>query len=134
MATRGEEIPAPVRHKNTPPAASSDMSIRMKMSRNDSRDSQTDSFAQGHWTVICCSLFSASALCNPIWTAAEAFPGMLLSPQSFAQTLISLINDTMPIISSSVAHSSSASSISQYLDNKQLKQNEKKKNISWTIL
>ena len=29
----------------------------MKMSRNDSRDSQTESFAQGHWTVICCSLF-----------------------------------------------------------------------------
>ena len=59
----------------------------MKMSRNDSRDSQTESFAQGHWTVICCSLFSHVQLFATLWTAAhQAFLSFTIS-----QSLLKLI-------------------------------------------
>ena len=58
------------------------------MSRNDSRDSQTESFAQGHWTVICCSLFSHVQLFATLWTAAhQAFLSFTIS-----QSLLKLVS------------------------------------------
>ena len=52
----------------------------MKTSRNGSRDSQTESFVQGHWTAMHCSLFSYVQLFATLWSAAhQAFLSFTIS-------------------------------------------------------
>ena len=103
----------------------------MKTSRNGSRDSQTESFVQGHWTAMCCSLFSHVQLFATLQSrtvAHQAFLSFTISWE-FAQTHTHWVSDTTQPSHSLLPHSPPALNISPYLDSNKPKQN--KKNIPW---